>query len=104
MRSQADDIRAMNGCLHEAHMHALVNMTARRIVVLEQRPDRLCCLLYELGYKAQRELAIEQTRALIAESEPPVFMFLEGKHYSALLPDDKDSKADKVIDVDAVHA
>lgn len=67
-------------------MHVLVNITKLSVVLLEQRADRLCCLLFKPGYKHQRELTIAEIRKLVALPNPPVMMHLQQNHFNALMP------------------
>lgn len=60
-------------------------MMQRDIVVMEQHQDRLCCVVYQPGYEAQREIFKDELRNALTEAVPPVLIHLKGGHFNALV-------------------
>lgn len=63
----------------------LVNMMQREIVVMHYHAARLCCTLYALGYQPQKEITRSELRDKLAQAQPPLTVFLEAKHFDALV-------------------
>lgn len=95
---QATAIHKNSECLREAHIHALVNMLKREIVVMHYHASRLCCSLYTLGYKPQLEMKRSELRNKLAQQEPPLTMFLEAKHFDALVAEVREYNVCEVSD------
>lgn len=78
--------------LHEAHLHVLVNLMNRDVIMMHLQNDRIACLLYEPGYKPQREIWRHEVKERLEHHVPALLMHLHGNHYNALVRDEISDK------------
>lgn len=85
--TQATLIQKNKDQLHEAHMHVLVNLMQREVVMMHSQHDRIACLRYTPGYQPQHEIWKQDVRERLGHDVPPLLMYLEKQHYNALIRD-----------------
>lgn len=84
--AQANKIQKSYGFLREAHIHMLVNMMSKPVVVMQMTHDHLCCLKYDPGFEAQKDVRRAPFKEMFTAPDRPYLMFLKDNHFSAVVP------------------